>query len=177
LAATVDLWDMGERGSEKTNPRGCGKLTAAHLAGIRPLPPPESPLGKWDVSTAFLAGFAFALLTIPELAVIAGAGNRAGAPHPSTDLLMVLAIIAVFGIFPVVFLQHHFLQNICQNPSRFTQVASVVVALAVMFFATTAMKPLVGYDQKLAENQSFQAHIAQAPVVGGVSRSPASASP
>ena len=160
---------MGDRGIEKTNPKGSGKITAAHLAGLRPLPAPESPLGKWDVSTAFVAGFAFAILAVPELSVIFGIGAQNGAPHPSTDLLVLLGVVSLFGIFPVVFLQHHFLQNVCKSPSRFTRVASALVALALMFFATNAMKPLVGYDQKLAEDRTFQARL-----VGEVNRSPAS---
>lgn len=133
------------------------KITAAHLAGLRPLPAPASPLGPWDRSTAFVAGFAVAILAVPELSAVFGAGEAPGAPHSAADLLVLLAVIAFFGIFPLVFLQHLYLQNVCKRPTRLARFASAAIALTLMSFATDAMKPLVGYEQKLAEDTRYAA--------------------
>lgn len=159
--------------SEKTKGSRTAKITAAHLAGLRPRPTPDSPLGKWDLSTAFVAGFALAILVLPEVTALFGFGAEVGAPHSALDLLVLLGFIALFGIFPVVVLQHLYLQTYCKNPTRFDRAASALLALALMFFATSAMKPLVGYDQKIAENARELKSVG--PLVGEVSRAPASA--
>lgn len=161
---------------DKTKSTTNTKITAAHLAGLRPRPGTNSPIGNWDLSTAFVAGFALALLTLPELTRIFGFATRAGAPHAAGDLLVLLGFIAVFGIFPAVVLQHLFLQNFCTRPGRFARVASALVALALMFFATSAMKPLVGYEEKMAENSRDPLVLpVPARLVGDADRSPASA--
>ena len=159
---------MGSRKALKS--RGTGtKITAAHIAGLRPRPNQSSPFGQWDLSTAFVAGFAFTILTLPELSSIFAIVSQKGAPHSAIDLVVLLGLVGLFGIFPVVFLQHLYLQSMRKAPTRFAQVASALLALGLMTFATQAMKPIVGYDQKLAENRSFQSRL-----LGDISRSPAS---
>ncbi len=174
-SSPVDLEDMGSD-SEKTRETGTTKITAAHLAGLRPRPGPESPIGKWDLSTAFVAGVAFAILALPELTSIVNFGAEKGAPHSAIDLLILLGLVGVFGIFPIVFLHHLFLQNICKSPGRVTRTVSAFIALALMTFTTGAIKPLLGYDQKLADDSRYVRTLARPPgLVGEASRSPASA--
>ena len=165
-APPVDLEDM-----EKES-----KITAAHLAGLRPRPGPESPIGKWDVSTAFVAGFAFAILALPELASILNLGAQKGAPHSAIDLIFLLALVGTFGIFPIVFLHHLYLQNFCKSPGRMIRTVSTLIALALMALTTGAMKPLLGYDQKLADDSRYVRTLPRSTTtVGEASRSPASA--
>lgn len=150
------------------------KITAAHLAGLRPRPAPESPIGAWDSSTAFIAGVSLAFLGYPELAAL-NVAAKTGAPYSAPELLVLLGVIALFGVFPLVFLQHCFLQHFFPKlagraPTRAVRLASAAVALAIMLFTTEAMKPLVGYDQKVAANRA-----ARPRVIGDTNRMPASA--
>lgn len=146
---------MGSGKSEKTRETTSTKITAAHLAGLRPRPAPDSPIGKWDASTTFLAGFALALFALPELGALLSFASGTGVPHPPLGLLLLLGVVALFGVFPAVFVQHFYIQNICTHPNRTHRIVSTLAALALMFFATAAMKPLVGYDQKLAEDHVY----------------------
>lgn len=161
---------MARKLPEKTYGDSAGKITAAHLAGLRPRPPREPRSEKWDLSTAFVAGFALALFALPEMGAVFGFGMDKGAPHSASGLLVLLGVVAVFGVFPVVFLHHVFLQNFRHRPSRLVRFVSALLAIGLMHFATGAMKPLVGYEQKIAENRRFESRI-----VGEASRSPASA--
>jgi hypothetical protein len=171
----VDQKDMGSD-SKKTRETGTAKITAAHLAGLRPRPGPESPIGKWDLSTAFVAGFAFAILAFPELTSIFNFGAQKGAPHSATNLLFLLGLVGVFGIFPIVFLHHLYLQNFSKSPGRIIRAVAALVALAIMTFTTGAIKPLLGYDQKLADDSRYVRTLARSSaIVGEASRSPASA--
>lgn len=166
--------DSGKRESTTSKAVCTSKITAAHLAGLRPRPSPESPIGAWDSSTAFIAGVSLGLLAYPELSVLAAAA-KTGTPYSAGELLVLLAVIALFGVFPLVFLQHCFLQHFFPKlagraPSRFVRIASAVAALAIMMVTTAAMKPLVGYDQKVAANRSVLPRL-----LGDVNRMPASA--
>jgi len=159
-----------ERGdSEKPKIGSNPKITAAHLAGLRPRPSPVSPIGKWDLSTAFVAGFGLAALFVPELSSILG----------EYRLVFLLIFVAGFGVFPVVFIHHLFLQNVVTTPTRRLRFVSAVVALAAMYLATSEMKPIVGYDQKLVENARYantvQRETEKLHVPVAASRSPASA--
>lgn len=130
------------------------KITAAHLAGLRPRPPrePASPIGKWDRSTIFIAGFAFAMLFLPEVLPIFRLGARSGAPHSAVHLLVLLGLTSCFGIFPVVFAHHFYIQQACGRPTLVKRVLSAGIAFALMTCTTAVMKPLLGYEQKVAEN-------------------------
>ncbi|MBS1960939.1 MAG: hypothetical protein JST04_01895 [Bdellovibrionales bacterium] len=167
--------DSGKR--ESNPPKGAfphGKVTAAHLAGLRPRPAPESPIGAWDSSTAFIAGVSLAFLGYPELSAL-NVAAKTGMPYSAFELLVLLGVIALFGVFPLVFLQHCFLQHLFpklsgRSPTRAVRLASAGVALAVMLFSTEAMKPMVGYDQKVAANRAAHPRIA-----GESNRMPAAA--
>jgi hypothetical protein len=155
------------------------KITAAHLAGLRPRPSPISPIGKWDTSTAFVAGFGLAALFVPEMASILGEDRLApGSPFSAIDLAILLVFVAGFGVFPVVFLHHLFFQNIVTAPSRRLRFVSTLIALAAMYASTSEMKPIVGYDQKLEANaryaNSIRIETQNHRVLGDISRSPAS---
>lgn len=134
------------------------KITAAQLAGIRPPPIPElgasAPLGRWDRSTAFLAGFALVALAFPDLEAILTFG-AVGAPHPAGDLLILLGVIALFGVFPVVVFQHIYLQGAGTRRLAWKRAASAVIALGIMFFATGVMKSVVGYDEKIEKDRHY----------------------
>jgi hypothetical protein len=154
------------------------RLTASHLAGLRPRPSPgsqaqaesHSPLGIWDTSTAVVSVLALLLIFGPELPSIFGPGALVGAPHPASDLLVLLTVLAVFGVFPIAFLQHLYLQNGCKRPTALNRTISCALALAAMFYATNAMKPLVGYNEKQREDRAYAERAV--PVENG--RSPAS---
>lgn len=160
--------DFAKRESTST------KITAAHLAGLRPRPAPESPIGTWDSSTAFIAGVSLAFLGYPELSAL-NVAAKTGVPYSAGELLVLLGVIALFGVFPLVFLQHCFLQHFFpklagKSPTRVVRLASAAIVLALMLFTTEAMKPLVGYDQKVAANRA-----ARPRVIGDTNRMPASA--